>query len=110
MSNNSNTVLGVLAGTAIGATLGILFAPDKGSNTRKKIVEEASATRDRIADEAITLKDQMAATLSTKKETLDDQLEAIVSDASHQAEDLITSLEKKLDRLKARTKKLQKTS
>lgn len=30
-------VLGILAGTAIGAGLGILFAPDSGSNTRKKI-------------------------------------------------------------------------
>ena len=30
-------VLGILAGTAIGAGLGILFAPDSGRNTRKKI-------------------------------------------------------------------------
>ena len=33
-------VLGILAGTAIGAGLGILFAPDSGCNTRKKISEK----------------------------------------------------------------------
>lgn len=36
-NNNGKVLLGVLAGVAVGATLGILFAPDKGSNTRKKI-------------------------------------------------------------------------
>ena len=34
---SGKVLLGVLAGVAVGATLGILFAPDKGSNTRKKI-------------------------------------------------------------------------
>lgn len=34
---SGKVLLGVLAGVAVGATLGILFAPDKGSATRKKI-------------------------------------------------------------------------
>lgn len=35
--STGKVLLGVLAGVAIGATLGILFAPDKGWNTRKRI-------------------------------------------------------------------------
>lgn len=38
--NTGKIVLGVLAGAAIGASLGILFAPDKGSNTRRKISQK----------------------------------------------------------------------
>ena len=34
---SGKVVLGVLAGAAIGALAGILFAPEKGSRTRKKI-------------------------------------------------------------------------
>ncbi|MGS2727021.1 YtxH domain-containing protein [Psychroserpens sp. BH13MA-6] len=110
MGKDSNTILGILAGTAIGATLGILFAPDKGVNTRQKIADEAINTKDMLAEKATVFKDNVVTTMSGKKETLDTQLENIVSDASHKADDLINSLEKKLAQLKAKNKKLQKTS
>ncbi len=33
-------ILGVLAGLAVGALAGILFAPDKGTSTRQKIIHK----------------------------------------------------------------------
>ena len=35
---NSGIVLGLLAGAAIGSLLGVLFAPEKGSETRKRML------------------------------------------------------------------------
>ncbi|MFD0861559.1 YtxH domain-containing protein [Sungkyunkwania multivorans] len=110
MSNNTNTFLGVIAGIASGAILGILFAPDKGSNTRRRIAEEATAVKDKIADEASTIRDNVVDTISQKKGTLDEQLEEVVSNVSYKTEDVISSLEAKLARLKEKNRKLQKNA
>ncbi|MBC7439775.1 MAG: YtxH domain-containing protein [Flavobacterium sp.] len=40
--NSSKIVLGVLGGIAVGAIAGVLFAPAKGTETRKKIVKKGS--------------------------------------------------------------------
>jgi gas vesicle protein len=109
MSNNNNTALGVIAGTAIGAALGILFAPDRGVNTRQKIADQAVATKHSLEETALDLRDMAASTVATKRESLDTQIEHIVSDVSHKTEDVITTLEKKLSELKAKNKKLQKS-
>jgi hypothetical protein len=55
------------------------------------------------------LRDRAASTVASKRESLDNQLESIVSDVSHKTEDVITYLEKKLSELKTRNKKLQKS-
>ncbi len=46
--SNSKTLLGIVAGAAIGALAGILFAPDKGSETRKKISENTGDLADSV--------------------------------------------------------------
>jgi gas vesicle protein len=48
--NAGKVLLGVLAGAAVGASLGILFAPDKGSETRKKIVQKGVDLKDSVKD------------------------------------------------------------
>ena len=60
---NNNTALGLLGGLAVGTVLGILFAPAKGSETRKKIV-------DKSADLATSLKDSSSKLSSVISETI----------------------------------------
>jgi gas vesicle protein len=47
---SKKVVLGFLAGAAIGAIAGILFAPDKGSETRRKISKKTSDATDSVKD------------------------------------------------------------
>lgn len=109
MSNNSNALLGLLAGSAIGATLGILFAPDKGINTRKKLRDEALAAKDSLEEAAIDLRERATNTIALNKHSLEDKMESIVSDVSYKTEDVINLLDQKLKELKARNRKLQKS-
>ncbi len=48
MKVDSKVLLGLLAGAAIGAIAGILFAPDKGSETRKKIAKNTGEMGDQL--------------------------------------------------------------
>lgn len=41
MNNTGKIMTAVAAGAAIGYVLGVLFAPDKGSETRRKIAERS---------------------------------------------------------------------
>lgn len=51
MSNaKTNGILGLLAGVAVGATLGILFAPASGKKTRARIRERMNHAKDDLAD------------------------------------------------------------
>jgi gas vesicle protein len=109
MSDNGNTFLGLLAGTAIGAVLGILFAPDKGIHTRQRISDEALLAKHKFNEAAAELKEKAIATATSQKQTLDEHVDSIVSSASYKAEDVITALENKLKDLKEKNKKLQKT-
>jgi gas vesicle protein len=46
--STSNFLIGMLIGGAAGAIAGILYAPDKGSETRKKIKEKSGELKEDI--------------------------------------------------------------
>lgn len=94
---NSESILALLAGAAIGVGLGILFAPDKGSKTREKIKTGFD-----------DFKDEAKEKFSGSKEELKEAVDNLLSKSSYKAEEAITFLEEKLAELKKQNAKLQK--
>lgn len=58
--SKEKVLVGVLAGIAAGALLGILFAPDKGSETRKKIAKKSKDTVDELKQKFENLMDDVS--------------------------------------------------
>lgn len=57
MSNQGNSFWPFIGGMAIGALLGILFAPAKGEETREKVADAARDLRERVKQKAEDLRD-----------------------------------------------------
>jgi gas vesicle protein len=67
-SNDTGKVLGaLLLGAVIGGTLGILFAPDKGSETRRKISAKGTDLSDGVRDKFNDLLDELKTDIETVK-------------------------------------------
>ena len=109
MTNDSgNTLLALLTGAAIGAGIGILYAPDKGTKTRKKIKKKAMETTDDLTSRISHAKEELTKTAEAKKVDFEQKLEETISNMSYKADDIITALEKKLADLKNKNAQLQK--
>jgi gas vesicle protein len=57
--STSKLVSGILVGAAAGAVLGLLFAPDKGCETRKKIRQGADDLVNNLKNKVGSLKQTM---------------------------------------------------
>lgn len=80
---SSNVLLGVVGGLAAGAILGVLFAPDKGVNTRKKIAKKTS-----------DLKNNVKSSFNDFLTSVEDQYHNIVSKAEDVVEEGKSRLKK----------------
>lgn len=110
MSNKAgSTLMGLVTGLAIGAGLGILYAPDKGSRTREKINDGYDDAKNNLKLKYDNASDELKNKISLfKQNNLQNTYDDMISNVSHKAEDVISFLEQKLTDLKEQNAKLQK--
>lgn len=96
MNNTGRTLLALFAGAAAGAVLGILFAPDKGSETRRKIADSTGRLTDSIkesAEEGMNTLSEVKDKVYSKAEELSGKVQEMVGQGKTEAERFRNSME-----------------
>ncbi len=83
MSNPNKIILGLLGAAAAGVAIGILLAPDKGGEVRKRIADKATDIASRIGE-----------LISSGKEKLEDAGDTIANKSMNLADTLNSRFEK----------------
>ena len=73
--SSGKIITGVLLGAAAGAVLGILLAPDKGSNTRKKLLKQGDSFKESLKEKLDEFVDEVADQFENAKEQASEAIE-----------------------------------
>ena len=75
MKTTKNVLVGLLAGATAGAVLGVLLAPGKGAETRRKILSKSGKLADDAKDKFNSFVDKSA----KKAETIHEETEDLIA-------------------------------
>ena len=70
-----NVAIGAMAGVAAGALIGILFAPDKGTETRNKIAKKSRDTSEALKSKFNEFVDNIGAHFERSKDDISEMKE-----------------------------------
>ena len=91
--SSGKAITSVLAGAAAGVVLGILFAPDKGSETRRKIAEKGSDLAGSVTDKY----NEFADSVSEKYDVAKQKIFNLVSEGKDMGKDFVSQAKQKAD-------------
>ncbi len=72
MTTRTKVILGIVGAAAAGVVVGLLLAPDKGSETRKRVGETAGGWVDSLSDLFSSAKDEVGNLVSKGSKTASD--------------------------------------
>ncbi|MHA8073627.1 YtxH domain-containing protein [Aquirufa sp. HETE-40SA] len=98
MSKSSRSFWAFVVGAAAGAVIGILYAPDKGENTRSKLYFQLNKYRDQLKQLINDIVDGKEVIETTAKS----EGKKVVQDAKIKAEKLLEDVEKMMTQIKAK--------
>ena len=105
MSKTGNTILALITGAAIGAGLGLLYAPESGDKTRKKISKNAKEAKKKLEQQIHETSEHLSASAKQAKKSFDSKLEDTLKTASSKADDILVTMERKLEELRKKNAK-----
>lgn len=107
MANNGTALLTFITGAAIGLGVGILYAPDSGDETRRKIGKTARRAQDDLNKKYRETSSELGSKANRAKGEFERKLEETLVNASDKADHILEGLEEKLEELRKQNAKFR---